>query len=92
MKVEFLRDFSRDLDKLDDHTVKTSLAEIVLQCESASSLKDIPNVKKLKGYKNVYRIRIKNYRLGFFYENGVIEFARLLHRKDIYKTFPSGSR
>jgi mRNA interferase RelE/StbE len=88
MNVEFLHEFNRDLDKLSDQTVRSSLSRIILDCERASSLKEISDIKKLKGFKNAYRIRIGNYRLGFYFEKGTIEFARLLHRKDIYRSFP----
>lgn len=56
--------------------------------ESIDSLDEIPNIKKLKGHKSAYRIRIGDYRLGFFFENTTIIFARFVHRKDIYKIFP----
>ena len=88
MKVEFLEAFTKDIDRLHERGVKKTIVGILANCERASSLKDIPNVKKLKGYKNAYRIRLGEYRLGFYFENGVIEFARLLNRKEIYRSFP----
>ncbi len=88
MEVEFLSSFDKDLDRLQEPGIKKTIAGIIINCERASSLKEIPNVKKLKGFKNVYRIKVREYRLGFYFENGVIEFARLLARKDIYRSFP----
>jgi mRNA-degrading endonuclease RelE of RelBE toxin-antitoxin system len=44
--------------------------------------------KKIKTHEAAYRIRIGNYRLGFFYEHHEVIFSRILHRKDIYKYFP----
>lgn len=88
MKVEFLEEFSRDLDKLRNPLIKKSLANSILRCEEAKSISEIPQVKKLKGFRNAYRIRIREYRAGFYLEDGVIEFTRFLHRKDIYKSFP----
>ncbi len=49
---------------------------------------DIPNLRKLKGYKYFYRIRFGNYRAGIKIENDILIFERLLHRKDIYKFYP----
>ncbi len=49
---------------------------------------DIPNLRKLKGYKYFYRIRFGNYRAGVRIENNILIFERLLHRKDIYKFYP----
>jgi mRNA-degrading endonuclease RelE of RelBE toxin-antitoxin system len=88
MKVEFLKKFSKDLDEVKVKSVKRSLIHLIEFIESADSLDDIPNTKKLKGHKTAYRIRVGDYRLGFFFENATIIFARFLHRKDIYKIFP----
>jgi mRNA interferase RelE/StbE len=88
MKVEFLKKFSKDLDALDSKTIKSNLRSLIELVEESSSIEDIPNIKKLKGHKSAYRIRVGDYRLGFFFENGIIQMARFIHRKDIYKEFP----
>lgn len=88
MTVEFLKSFSKDLDRLSSKSVKAQLMKLVLTLEQAESLHQIPDTKKLKGHRNAYRIRIGDYRLGFFLENETLVLARLLHRKDIYKIFP----
>lgn len=87
MKIEFLSRFSKDIDKIKNQTIKEEIASIIEFVESASALSDIPQLKKLTGMKNAYRIRIGDYRIGLFYEDGKIEFARVVHRKDIYKIF-----
>jgi len=61
---------------------------MILLLEQADSLTDIPNLKKLKGHKSAYRIKIGDYRIGLFAEGLDIELARLVHRRDIYKVFP----
>lgn len=88
MKVEFLKKFSKDLDEVNIKSIKASLLKVITLIESVDSLNNIPNTKKLKGHKSAYRIRIGDYRLGFFYENETISIARFVHRKDIYKIFP----
>ena len=88
MKVEFLKKFSKDLDEVKVKSVKRSLIHLIEFIESVDSLDNIPNTKKLKGHKTAYRIPVGDYRLGFFFENATITFARFLHRKDIYKIFP----
>jgi mRNA interferase RelE/StbE len=55
---------------------------------SEENLNNIPNLKKPIGHKSAYRVRLGDYRVGFFYENHKIIFARIIHRKDIYKSFP----
>lgn len=88
MEVVFLRKFHRDLDKLKNRKDKDTVIEFIKLLKSANSPSDIPGIKKLTGFKNAYRVRLGNYRVGLFIENDQIELARIAHRKDIYKVFP----
>lgn len=59
--------------------------------EEASEYKSIihiPGLEKLKGHKTYYKIRFGNYRAGIKYEDDVLHFERILHRRDIYKYYP----
>ena len=64
------------------------MESIISEIEKAQQLNSLSNLKKMKGHKSAYRIRIGNYRLGFIYEDQKVIFIRLLNRKDIYKYFP----
>ena len=46
--------------------------------------------RKLAGYHEFYKIRFGNYRVGLKIDvaEKVVEFRRVLHRKDIYRKFP----
>ena len=88
MKVQFLEQFERDLSLVRDQKLKDQIFEVISRLERARSLREVPNVKKLKGYRTNYRIRIGHHRIGFKLENGVIELARFLDRKDIYRFYP----
>lgn len=88
MEVEFLEKFDNDLDLISQASVKNSILKFIEHFEKAKSIREIPSVKKLSGHKTAYRIRIGNYRLGLFAEGSKVQFARLVHRKDIYKVFP----
>ncbi len=88
MKVEFLTKFNRDLDKLTDLNLKKKIFKVILECEQTLSIHEIRNIKKLKGDRISYSIRIGDYRLGLYFEYGIIQLARIVHRKDIYKIFP----
>lgn len=52
------------------------------------SFRDL-RAEKLQGYKSYYKIRFGSYRVGLKYENNTLTFERVLHRKEIYKFFPS---
>lgn len=43
------------------------------------------NEEKLKGYKNIYRVRVGDYRIVFRKIPGEIFIVLIGHRKDIYK-------
>ena len=88
MKVEFLRKFYKDLDGVKTKSVRESVIRIIELMETVDTLEKIPNIKKLKGHRNAYRVRVGDYRLGFFFENATVLLARFLHRKDIYRIFP----
>lgn len=88
MKTEFLKQFEKDLDKLIILSIKNDVADVIENAENAAKITDIKGLKKLSGYKFAYRIRIGDYRIGVFIEKNIVEFARIAHRKDIYKVFP----
>ena len=88
MKTEFTNRFYKDIDKITQTSVKSDLLSVIQQVEEAKLLTEIKNIKKLKGHPTAYRIRMGDYRIGIFYEKNVIEFVRIVHRKDIYKVFP----
>lgn len=88
MEVESLTSFNRDLGKIRNAKTKQSITQIIREVEQADSPSDINNLKKPKGQKFAYRLRIGDYRLGIFIEKRVVQFARLVHRKEIYRIFP----
>ena len=88
MKTEFLKQFYKDLDKITQQSVKESIACVIENVETASRLREIKNIKKLTGFRNVYRIKLGDYRIGLFIDKDSVEFARIAHRKDIYRLFP----
>ena len=88
MVVEFSSKFSKDLDSIQHKSVKTNLANLIEFLESAKDITGVPNLKKLVGHKHAYRVRLGDFRVGFFYENKNILMARIVHRRDIYKVFP----
>lgn len=88
MQIIYLKAFSKDIDKLRNKEVSKSLLGVISEIKKAKNIQEINNLEKLKGYKNAYRIRIREYRIGIFIEGNTVEFARFLPRKDIYKYFP----
>lgn len=87
MKFEIRRSFEKDAEKLSSRE-QEHLALVIGEISQSKKISDLKSCKKLAGHKNSYRIRMGGYRIGFFFENGIIELVRVLHRKDIYKYFP----
>lgn len=88
MKVTFTKAFNRQLGKIKSKQVVLELLRVITALEQAENIHDIPNLKKLKGHRFAYRIRIENYRMGLYIVKNEVELSTIAHRKDIYKKFP----
>ena len=75
MKIEIRRSFEKDAAKL-SATYQLQLAGIIEKIITTEKLSEISSCKKLTGFKNAFRIRMGNYRVGLFYENGTAELVR----------------
>ncbi|HCN85213.1 MAG TPA: plasmid stabilization protein [Sphingobacteriaceae bacterium] len=73
---------------LKDPQINASLIKIISHIQSSKNLLEIKNLKKLKGFKNLYRIRLGDYRIGLEITNQKIIMIRFLHRKTIYNQWP----
>ncbi len=89
MKTEFLPGFIKDLKTLKGSPSFDNIKTLVFyDIPKLSNIDEVKNVKRLKGYKPFYRVRVGNYRIGFRLDNNILVFMRVLHRKDIYRYFP----
>lgn len=89
MIVRIDKSFQKDANKIRDPKTKSALIEVLEFIQLAETLSEINNLKKLTGFKDLYRIRLGNYRIGFrFSETGELIFIRFLHRKEIYQKWP----
>ncbi len=88
MKTLFEKSFARDLKKIKDKRLLKQVQETIDQVESAASIGDVSNVKKMQGFDSYYRIRMGDYRIGIEISEGQVIFVCFLNRKDIYRYFP----
>lgn len=89
MKTEYLPSFIKDLKKLKSNPIYSKIETLVMtEIPKSENLTTIDHVKKIKGDDNAYRIRVGDYRIGFFLAQDKIIFSRVLHRKEIYRFFP----
>jgi mRNA interferase RelE/StbE len=88
MNILVTRKFIKDVEKELSQQQMLQLAEILINLTQCKSLSDIPDCKKLKGFKSAYRIKFRDFRIGFLWEDETIKLSRVLNRKDIYRYFP----
>jgi mRNA interferase RelE/StbE len=88
VKVTFRDSFAKDLKSVKEKGLLHRVREVIEVVEKGGSLADLPNLKKLKGGGNYFRLRVGDYRIGLSLENDTVIFVRFLNRKDIYKYFP----
>lgn len=88
MKTTYARSFVKDPKTLKGTEAYGRIQTLAFETvPKASSLDEIANLKK-KGYKDAYRIKLGEYRVGLTVEGETVVFRRVLHRKDIYRYFP----
>jgi len=85
--IEIRKSFQKDALKL-PAPAQVQLAKVIDNLSRIKKLSELPSCKKLTGFKNAYRVRMGEYRIGFIFENEIIELVRVLGRKEIYKYFP----
>jgi mRNA interferase RelE/StbE len=88
MKVAFKAPFLKAIQKIRDKQLKSDIANIIEDVEFAPDIRSISELKKLKGYKDYYRIKIGIYRIGLKINDDTVFFVDIDHRKDVYKHFP----
>ena len=87
MNVDYSKDFKKSVKKLSGKMLD-SVRRVVAEVKSAESIKDITDCKKLVCYRNVYRIRIGDYRAFFTFHieivNDTVFFRYLVPRGEAY--------
>lgn len=88
MDVIIAKQFEKDTEKELSPKMQLRLADIIEELQKVSKPSEINNIKKLKGFKSAYRIKMGDYRIGFILEDNLIKLSRIMNRKEIYRYFP----
>ena len=87
MNVEYSKDFEKTVKKLSGKMLD-SIRRVITEVKTAENIKDITDCKKLVSYRNVYRIRIGDYRAFFTFHieivNDTVIFRYLVSRGEAY--------
>lgn len=86
MEIEYSKAFTKEVKKLNGKELQ-SVREMVSEIKKAKHVKELTDCKKLTGYKNIYRIRVGDYRAFFFVEirNSVLYLQYFVSRGEAYK-------
>lgn len=88
MIVGYHKNFHKDLQRVSDRKIKDALKTKILEIKKEKDISTVSGIKKMKGHSTAFRIRIGNYRLGFFYVQNEVQLQRFVKRNDIYRLFP----
>ena len=88
-RVQYTRTFLKEMSRLPNN-VRQRVEAIAF----GEEIKEDPflsgKTQKLTGYQTYYKIRVGDYRMGVYLDadEELIEFQRVLHRREIYRKFP----
>lgn len=82
--IQTSRKVIRQLEKLPSH-VKRRFEEILKILKNHPVPISKYDVKKMRGYENVYRVRVGEYRLVYHIKDKKIHLLGISHRKKAYK-------
>ena len=88
MQIEIKKKFLKELSKLPIEYADKIEEFVFDKLPTYDNLSKIGKVEKMTGYKNYFKIRFGDYRIGIKKENQTIIVEIVKHRKEIYKYFP----
>ena len=88
-RIEDKNFFLKELAQLPSE-YRISIEKLVFEDIKDANPFNLNFIEKLKGYKDKYKIRMGNYRIGLTLNKQLskIIFERVAHRKEIYRKFP----
>ena len=88
-QVEYTKKFLKELASLPKDT-QSRVESIVFRELETENPFELGYLRKLRGYKDKYKIRVGDYRIGVAVnkKNKKITCQRVAHRREIYQSFP----
>ena len=87
MQIIDTRKFRKNLERLPKND-QLAILDAIDTIEAATTFGDIPNLKALQGYKNYFRLRVGNWRVGLFWIGTAFRIEDVGKRGDFYNRFP----
>ena len=88
MIIKYHKKFLKDLSIIPSSD-RTIIEQFVFEdIQKFDTLYAVKKFEQMRGYTSYYKVRFGSYRVGVKFENDVLTFERILHRKEIYRSFP----
>ncbi|MBN2546845.1 MAG: type II toxin-antitoxin system RelE/ParE family toxin [Spirochaetes bacterium] len=88
MNIKFKQSFNKDIKKIKNKVLNKKIINIIQKIKQAGNIYQLRNIRNMEGFKDFYRIRTGEYRIGIKLENNSIILIKCLHRKDMYRSLP----
>ncbi len=89
MKVIYTKTFLKDLANVVPLKRRLQIEKFVFEdLPALPSIESSGHIEKMNVYKNYYKVRFGEFRLGLLINTSGLEIKRVLKRKEIYKYFP----
>ena len=88
MNVVYKPAFHRAIKKITNPALNEDIKQSIKSVKAAKIPGNIPNLKKMKGYKIHYRIKIGRYRIGIEIVGDTVTFTAFGPRNNFYNFFP----
>jgi mRNA interferase RelE/StbE len=81
--LEIKHSAQRELDSLDDSVFRRIDRKILALADDPRP----PGCKKLKGYKDQWRVRVGDWRIVYLIDDGakLVSITRVAHRREVYE-------
>lgn len=88
MEIRFTSRFNRELRRTLNPNLRRRVERAIEEMKIASTVSEIPGIRRMSASGNFYRIRVGSYRIGVEVEDDVVILLRFGHRSEIYRSFP----
>ena len=88
LAITYYKKFMKDLADITSASRKEIEHFIFEILPTFHTLAEANRFEKMTGYRDLFKARFGDYRIGVHYINNRLELRRVLHRKEIYRFFP----
>jgi mRNA interferase RelE/StbE len=88
VKIEYRKKFLKELSQLPS-SQRIAIEKFVFkELPELTNISESHKIESMRGYKNFYKVRFGDYRIGLRFIGDLLMIERVLHRKEIYRYFP----